>query len=248
MLELAARLALSGELRVLDGGNRFNVYPVARTIRRYSPELTAALARIRLARAFTCYQAAAMLAEMPAEPRPLLVIDLLATFYDESVNLNESRRLLAGCIPHLQRLSRCAPVVVSAKPPAPRQPERARAGGSPADMPLRVPGSLKPLPAPRRRHAVGPGSLSMGRTLPSITQEFMQEQEAFARFRRALRRADQLALDDLFASARQHLSAAAYAAHALPMETFLLSMLLEQHKEVLRLRRELDELRGALHG
>jgi len=88
----------------------------------------------------------------------------------------------------------------------------------------------------------------MGRTLPSITQAFIQEQEAFARFRRALRRADQLALDDLFASARQHLSATAYASHALPMETFLLSMLLEQHKEVLRLRRELDELREALRG
>ncbi len=84
----------------------------------------------------------------------------------------------------------------------------------------------------------------MGRTLPSITQAFIQEQEAFARFRRALRRADQLALDDLFAAARQHLAAAAYASHALPMETFLLSMLLEQHKQVLRLQRELDELRG----
>jgi hypothetical protein len=88
----------------------------------------------------------------------------------------------------------------------------------------------------------------MGRTLPSITQAFMQEEAAFARFRRALRRADQLALDDLFAAARQHLSAAAYASHALPMETFLLSMLLEQHKEFLRLRRELDELRGARDG
>ena len=88
----------------------------------------------------------------------------------------------------------------------------------------------------------------MGRTLPSITQAFMQEEAAFARFRRALRRADQLALDDLFAAARQHLSAAAYAAHALPMEIFLLSMLLEQHKEFLRLRRELDELRGAQDG
>ena len=88
----------------------------------------------------------------------------------------------------------------------------------------------------------------MGRTLPSITQAFMQEEAAFARFRRALRRSDQLALDDLFAAARQHLSAAAYAAHALPMETFLLSMLLEQHKEVLRMRRELDELREALDG
>ena len=87
----------------------------------------------------------------------------------------------------------------------------------------------------------------MGRTLPSITQAYMQEQAAFTRFRRALRRADQLALDDLFAAARQHLSAVAYAAHALPMETFLLSMLLEEHKEMLRLRRELDELRGALN-
>lgn len=88
----------------------------------------------------------------------------------------------------------------------------------------------------------------MGRTLPSITQAFIQEQEAFGRFRRALRRADQLALDDLFAAARQHLSAAAYAAHALPMETFLLSMLLEQHKQVLQLQRELDELHEALRG
>jgi len=76
----------------------------------------------------------------------------------------------------------------------------------------------------------------MGRTLPSITMEFMQEQEAFGRFRRALRRSDQLALDDLFSAARNHLAAAAYAANALPMETFLLSMLLEEHKEVMRLR------------
>lgn len=83
----------------------------------------------------------------------------------------------------------------------------------------------------------------MGRTMPSITQAFIEEQEAFSRFRRALRRSDQLALDDLFASARQHLAAAAYASHALPMETFLLSMLLEQHKEVLRLRAQLEALR-----
>lgn len=82
----------------------------------------------------------------------------------------------------------------------------------------------------------------MGRTLPSATQAFLQEQEAFSRFRRALRRADQLALDDLFASARQHLAAAAYASHALPFETFLLAMLLEEHKEVIRLRQQLETL------
>ena len=124
LLELAARLSLSGELRVLDAGNRFNVYPVARTIRRYTAELSAALVRIQLARAFTCYQAAAMLAELPTDARPLLVLDLLATFYDESVSLPESQRLLQACLAHLQRLSRSAPVVVSAKPPAPRRDGR----------------------------------------------------------------------------------------------------------------------------
>ncbi len=82
----------------------------------------------------------------------------------------------------------------------------------------------------------------MGRTLPSATQIFLQEQESFARFRRALRRSDQLALDDLFTSARQHLAAAQYASHALPFEVFLLSMLLEEHKEVMRLRQQVDEL------
>jgi len=83
----------------------------------------------------------------------------------------------------------------------------------------------------------------MGRTLPSITQAFLGEQESFARFRRALRRSDQLALDDLFATAHKHLAAAAHAAHALPFEIFLLAMLLEEHKEVLRLRQRLE---GAL--
>lgn len=82
----------------------------------------------------------------------------------------------------------------------------------------------------------------MGRTLPSITMAFLEEQESFSRFRRALRRADQLALDELFAAARLHLAAAAYAANALPMETFLLAMLLEEHKELQRLRARLEHL------
>jgi len=76
----------------------------------------------------------------------------------------------------------------------------------------------------------------MGRTLPSVTQVFLREQESFLRFRRALRRSDQKALDDLFAAAHKHLAAAAYASHALPFEIFLLSMLLEEHKQVLRMR------------
>jgi len=86
----------------------------------------------------------------------------------------------------------------------------------------------------------------MGRTLPSATQLMLQEEAALARFRRALRRNDQLIFDDLFTSAQKHISAAAYAAHALPFETFLMAMLLEEHKEVMRLRKSLEALE-AMH-
>lgn len=82
----------------------------------------------------------------------------------------------------------------------------------------------------------------MGRTLPSAAVAFQQEEAAFARFRRVLRRADQLALDDLFVSARRHLAAAQYASHALPFEVFLLAMLLEEHKEVMKLRERVENL------
>ena len=82
----------------------------------------------------------------------------------------------------------------------------------------------------------------MGRTIPSANQYLIQEQDAFSRFRRALRRSDQLALDSLFAAARKHSAAISYASHALPFEVALLSMLLEEHKEVLRLQQLVDEL------
>ena len=80
----------------------------------------------------------------------------------------------------------------------------------------------------------------MGRTTAFIKQIFLDEQGSYSRFRRALRRSDQLVLDELFAAARQHLAAAAYASHALPFEVFLLSMLLEEHKEVMRLRKMVE--------
>ena len=87
----------------------------------------------------------------------------------------------------------------------------------------------------------------MGRTLPTASMMIQQEEQSFARYRRALRRSDQVALDDLFASAHQHMAAAQYAAHALPFEVLLLSMLLEEHKEVMNLRQQMDMLLGTVH-
>lgn len=84
----------------------------------------------------------------------------------------------------------------------------------------------------------------MGRTLPSATQLMQKDEAALGRFRRALRRSDQLVLDDLFNAAQKHLSAAAYAAYLMPFEATLLSMLLEEHKEVMRLRDAISSLQN----
>jgi hypothetical protein len=51
-----------------------------------------------------------------AEGVPVLVLDLLATFMDESVKVEESRMLFDIALQCLQELSLNAPVVVSAKP------------------------------------------------------------------------------------------------------------------------------------
>jgi len=83
----------------------------------------------------------------------------------------------------------------------------------------------------------------MGRTLKTTTQLVLEEQRAFADFRRALRPSDQRIFDELFAYAQQHRAAITMASHALPFEAILLAMLLEAGKRIERLSRQMDELR-----
>jgi hypothetical protein len=116
------RLACGGPLRILDGGNCFQAHRIARLLRRQTSDLQTALGNIHIARAFTCYQSAALLAETPALPLPVLALDLLTTFYDENTPLHERQRLMGGCLSQLRRLSYRAPVLVSTGIPAESQP------------------------------------------------------------------------------------------------------------------------------
>lgn len=123
MWDLIARLACRGALRLLDGGNRFDVYrcnlAVGHALGGQTADLPPVLERIHLSRAFTCYQLVALMKETPTQQVPTLVLDLLATFYDENVSTTESLRLLRICLAHLQRLNRLAPVAISVRPGPP---------------------------------------------------------------------------------------------------------------------------------
>ena len=119
LLVAIARLGKHTPLRVLDGGNRFNAYTIARAARG----MPDTLARITVSRAFTCYQAFSLLESTPASPYPFIVLDMLNTFYDESVGSVERMRLLKSCIGHLERLQTASGGVVSVHPPAVPSPE-----------------------------------------------------------------------------------------------------------------------------
>ena len=86
----------------------------------------------------------------------------------------------------------------------------------------------------------------MGNVTPTITDILHEEEANLAKFRRALRREDQIVFDDLFTAAYKHRAAAAYAGHLLPFETFLLAMQIEDHKGVMHLREEINTLREQL--
>lgn len=120
---LAAELALHGPLTILDGGNRFQPYRVAQLLRQKTVNVNSAARQIFIRRAFTCYQMLALLEGTPSLRQPYIVLDLLATFYDDHVSAHEVRRLLEACLRQVERLGRFAPVVVALAPPL--IPERA---------------------------------------------------------------------------------------------------------------------------
>jgi hypothetical protein len=127
MLRLVARAALLQPLWLLDGGNRANAYLLAQELRRVTNQPAVALAAIQISRVFTCHQMVTLLEEMRSRTtpgQPVLVLELTATFYDESVPFRESRRLFQNSLNCLLELSRRSPVVVSARPPATVCPER----------------------------------------------------------------------------------------------------------------------------
>lgn len=110
---LAAAAAVWGVARnapvwVVDAANRFDPYELVREAARRHLSSQAALAQVRVARAFTSHQLVRLLEEtFPAKLAPgslALVLGPVSLFYDEQVPLNERRRLFQELVAHLTRI------------------------------------------------------------------------------------------------------------------------------------------------
>lgn len=79
----------------------------------------------------------------------------------------------------------------------------------------------------------------MGRTIASITQTWQEEEAALNRFKRALRKEDQVLLDELLVMSRLHLAEASYASNLYPLDMYLIAILLELYKQLKSMQKAL---------
>lgn len=86
----------------------------------------------------------------------------------------------------------------------------------------------------------------MGRTEPTFRLLLERVEAEWRDYRRGLSPREQEALDGLFQKARAHASAAMNVCRVDPMESILLSMLLEHEMELRRLRERLAAAEGHL--
>ncbi|MBX7059081.1 MAG: hypothetical protein K1X75_13525 [Leptospirales bacterium] len=82
----------------------------------------------------------------------------------------------------------------------------------------------------------------MGRTLQPYSIQIDLIEERFGKFRRTLRREDQLLFDQLFRYARKQLQAGVLAASPNPFDSMALSMLIELQRQIGFLQQEMKRL------
>jgi len=80
----------------------------------------------------------------------------------------------------------------------------------------------------------------MGSNTRTANEVIRAEQAKLARFRRVLRRVDQQLLDQLFAYASRHATAISAAEHLLDFESMLLTICLEQQRQINSLLERLE--------
>lgn len=83
----------------------------------------------------------------------------------------------------------------------------------------------------------------MGRTLPTFTRIIDSEFESWSKYRRGLRKEDQEIFDELFRSAKIHLAENFYAMRAVPFESIIISMLIEERKLIKKLQSEIENFK-----
>lgn len=114
MQEFIDRLGMRGAVQVIVGGNRISFDHLPLILGEQIGNVYEIMDRILVSRAETCYQMQDVLKTLQPSLMPIVITDMLDSFYEEDLTSKEVTLLLQKCILHIQRLSETAPVVISA--------------------------------------------------------------------------------------------------------------------------------------
>jgi hypothetical protein len=98
---------------ILDCGRQYDASLVARAAHGRKEIMD----RIGIQRAFICSETTRLIQQTPAGKRPVVILDLLSSFYDENVRMSTRIYLFGRILVHLERLSRGAGLAVIVPPP-----------------------------------------------------------------------------------------------------------------------------------
>ena len=82
----------------------------------------------------------------------------------------------------------------------------------------------------------------MGRTVPTFTNIIDSELASWSKYRRGLPRDDQEIFDEIFRAAKRRLASNFYAMRTIPFESIIVSIVIEQGKQLYELRRKVEGL------
>jgi hypothetical protein len=115
MQELIDRFAIQDTVQVVVGGNRISFDHLPLILGDQAGRVYEILDHILVSRAESCYQMLDVLAALPPSPAPLVITDMLESFYEDSLTLKEVTQQLQRCLARLGELSKQAPVLLSAR-------------------------------------------------------------------------------------------------------------------------------------
>jgi hypothetical protein len=120
MEEFVHRLGMRGLVQVIVGSNRISFEHLSLILGERIGHVYEIMDRILVSRAETCYQMKDVLTALEPSPNPIVITNMLSSFYDENLTLNEVTLLLQKCIQRVHQLCEFAPVLISAEPDSDR--------------------------------------------------------------------------------------------------------------------------------
>jgi len=112
LTEFIAAQILTGPLFVISGSEWLPAYELTRILRSRTLEVKETLNHLYTVRASTCFRLFDSLANIPLNGEPILLLDVLHTFYDEDIPLRVRLFKLRECCRQLKRLAIYRPVIL----------------------------------------------------------------------------------------------------------------------------------------